>query len=71
MKSRVTLRSSLPKPFPKLMKSTIDEQIVLFSTPRSGVVVSTKDINFVGRHYNMWVMDHFEDFDGEVTLSND
>ena len=61
------------KPFPKLMIAS-DGVIVLFESKRNGVVVSHNGgftTTAVGESCNEWHMGSFEDFDGEVILSND
>ena len=60
-------------PFPKLMIGTTSQCIVLFRSPKTGVVV------YQGKHYDYplgfdsgaWDMEYFTDFNGSVTLSND
>lgn len=61
-----------PRPFPKLMQSTNSGIIVLFSGPSIGTVVGlpmTIGRDTMGRHHTDYNMGTFQDFFGEVTLT--
>jgi len=58
--------------YPKLMISKTNGQIVLFEEREKGTVVyAGTSNNDLGWTSDVWIMDCFEDFYGEVTLSND
>jgi hypothetical protein len=58
------------KGFPKLMSSR-SGTIVLFYTEHCGVCLRNTGSNTpVGQYLDHWRMEFFEDFEGEVTLSN-
>ena len=62
------------RPFPKLMISKDDKTtIALFSTPTKGTIIQSKYIDKpVGYHSQCFIVSEcFEDFEGEITLSND
>lgn len=70
MKS-ITNDNIKPKTFPHL--STSGDEVVLFTSPLSGMVVanlSTRGYK-VGHHTSSWDSARFIDFEGSVTLSND
>ena len=58
--------------YPKLMKSKQGNSIVLFSSETVGVCIApdcTVDFGCTfGQYREDWLPEHFEDFDGEVTL---
>lgn len=56
--------------FPKLMRCKLEGYIVLFKTSKTGTIVADKDINCIGDHSHQWDMDDFEDYKGEITLTN-
>lgn len=60
------------RPFPKLMKSTTGNGlVVLKQSDRLGFVVAVGRSTWkIGEHHNQWSLD-FEDFTGTVTLEND
>lgn len=58
------------KSFPKLMSSH-KGTIVLFYTKYCGVCLQNGGTNTpIGQYSTGWAMEFFEDFEGEVTLSN-
>lgn len=57
------------RPFPKLMKGKDTKTVVLFSSPNRGMVVFRSAHHELGRYSTDWAMDRFEDFFGEVTLT--
>lgn len=59
-------------PFPKLMKSTINEAIVLFYKDGEGIVVSNSNDGEYRLGYlsSTWIMQNFRDFNGSITLQN-
>lgn len=59
------------KPFPKLMLGTEGKRLVLFTEAGVGTQLNTFGLDSNGYHFNKWVMTHFEEFEGEITLSND
>ena len=61
------------RPFPKLMINSIDKTtIALFSSPTEGTVIHSKGkLYLVGSQSQSFVSRYFEDFEGEITLSND
>lgn len=60
-----------PRPFPKLMQNINSGVIVLFSSYKKGTVMGncTKTIDTLGSHHEDYNMNTFEDFFGEVTLT--
>ena len=61
------------RPFPKLMIGIRNKTtIALFSSPTEGTVIHSKD-NYhpLGFHSQKFESGYFEDFEGEITLSND
>ena len=61
------------RPFPKLMISKVNKTIlVLFTAPTEGTIIHSKD-NYhpLGFHSQKFESGYFEDFEGEITLSND
>lgn len=68
MKSTVEVKKAKDLPFPKLMKSTRSDKVVLFEKYRCGTVVS--DHKDMGMYSEIWLMQNFRDFDGSVTLEN-
>ena len=61
------------RPFPKLMINIYNGiTIVLFSNPSEGTILqSMAGNNPVGFHAQSFESSDFEDFEGEITLSND
>ena len=61
------------RPFPKLMVNNLDKPtIALFSSPTEGTIIHSKDKHYpVGFHSQRFVSSYFEDFEGEIALSND
>ena len=62
---------SKKNPFPRLMVNDRTDLVVLFSDPDVGTVVSSKDACEVGDYVSDWIMDHFTDFEGTITLENE
>lgn len=57
--------------FPKLMKSTFSDTIVLMTSYGTGtVVMCEKGFHGIGHYSNIWDMSVFEDYDGSVVLQN-
>ena len=59
--------------FPRLMRyKTADiDFIVLFTSKEVGIVIQKNSSDYdIGYHRNDWYMPDFEDYDGEVVLSN-
>lgn len=63
--------------FPKLMKCKVEDSdlrqrlIVLFNAPETGVVIEPcRGVYATGYWSSIWDMNSFEDFDGEITISN-
>ena len=58
------------RPFPKLMVNNLT--IALFSSPTEGTIIHSKDKHYpVGFHSQSLGSSYFEDFEGEIALSND
>lgn len=74
---KVTVKDKISvKPFPKLMIDTYnteeDGTIVLFTNEGFGTVIRAVPYkNALGHYRDNWPMSHFQDFDGEITLSNE
>lgn len=59
------------KPFPKIRRSTKSGMVVLFEASKKGMVLSQGQGAWpVGSFKTNWVEDHFEDYNGPVTLQN-
>jgi len=71
MKVTVNEEEKKVKEFPKLMINNGGNLIVLMTSDRCGVVVSTNEFNKLGNISDVWSMDCFKDFNGTVTLQND
>lgn len=70
MRSKIMFRVN---DFPKLMKSKDSGVVVLFTSEKSGMVVYNEESSVVdkeGDFINDWLPECFEDFTGEITLSN-
>ena len=61
------------RPFPKLMINSLNKTtIALFSNPSEGTIIHSKGKLYpVGFHSQSLGSSDFEDFEGEITLSND
>lgn len=57
--------------YPKLMISTITNQIVLFSSSTRGIAVNDTKYYLSGHLAIDWAISNFVDYQGSVTLSND
>jgi hypothetical protein len=56
--------------FPKMMvNKTMDNLIVLFIEPQRGMVISKRPDHNFGYYEEMWNMNDFQDFTGEVKLT--
>lgn len=72
MKVIVKEKGSTKKPsYPRLMKVKNGTAVMLFGEFGVGICIIGGDFNPVGDWSSGWSMEEFEDFDGEVTLSND
>ncbi len=70
---KVTVGEQKPQEtkFPRLMTRKIKgDLIILFTSPSVGVVVSEGIDRNIGEFRTDWIMDNFEDFNGEVKLQN-
>lgn len=56
------------RPFPKLMKGTVEGELVLMTKPGTGIVICGDRI---GYQSDCWTITSFQDFEGSITLSND
>lgn len=61
------------RPFPKLMIDPVDGLVTLLKSAEEGVVVAEGNnaVYYIGYYSKTWNTSHLEDFEGEVTLSND
>lgn len=66
---KVTAKGDKSKGYPKLMFSSSD-LIVLFSRTQYGTVLVGDNNHKTGDFLNSWDMICFEDYTGEITLSN-
>ena len=72
VKAEVKAAAERVHKYPKLMKSTVSDLVVLFNEYGSGTVVVADAFSSLGAHEDTyWDMDVFEDFHGSITLSND
>lgn len=70
MKITTTNKEDVEIPFPKLMLSDTGN-LVWLSKENCGMVVKSSNGEYeVGYYSETWVMPVFEDYDGQVTLSN-
>ncbi len=71
MKSVKNDKETKEPTYPKLMKATNTEEVVLFTEESNGIVVcmgvTGQGLGYASRAWNMSV---FEDYTGEVILSN-
>jgi len=62
------------KPFPKLMISLLTDNVVLFSSPKEGMVVllgkRNKCCYEIGEYAKDFTMDNFTDYNEPITLQN-
>lgn len=60
-----------PKPFPKLMQSTL-KRVVLFSKESCGVLMEGDETSFakIGEYANCWGMESFTDYNEPITIQN-
>jgi hypothetical protein len=58
------------KSFPKLMIAT-DGLIVFFTKFGSGVIIQPEANYEIGEYEEGFAMEHFKDYEGEVTLKNE
>lgn len=66
--------ATAPVTYPKLMKSTVNGTIVLFSSYKCGTVVSDDGKPYnesIGYYCDGWSMANFKDYNGSVILTND
>ncbi len=76
MAINVTIGESKPqeKPFPKLMISQLTETVVLFTSPKVGMVVLSGKKNHasyeIGEYVIDFTMNKFTDFNEPITLQN-
>ena len=58
--------------YPKLMKGTLTDVVVLFYEESKGQVVNGQcSDNYLGDNHIEWNMSHFKDFYGTISLSNE
>lgn len=67
MKSTVNVEG--PKPFPKLMRHTTNDHVVLFTDKTTGTVLHGGQYAKIGQHSKEWLPCHFEDIHGPVTIT--
>ena len=59
------------KPYPKLMKDTLLDVVVLFLNEGEGIVLDAfESSRFFGEHDVNWDMEDMVDYVGEITLCN-
>ena len=56
------------RPFPKLMKGTMENELILMTKSGTGMAISGCR---VGYRSDCWHMASFKDFEGSITLSNE
>lgn len=73
VKSAVTEKDTTKKDleFPRLMKASNPDNIVLMTEYGKGVVLFSSIEYEIGYLSSIWNMDIFSDFDGEITLKNE
>lgn len=70
------MNSKIEKPelkedtYPCLKESKETGNIVLFTSPSSGISIFPESESKYGRYSNMWKESNFELFNGKITLSN-
>lgn len=72
MKSKIIENKPTTKAFPKLMKSSYNNTIVLFISEKTGMAVYAVEGtgNSLGEISKHWCPENFVDFQGDVLLSN-
>jgi hypothetical protein len=72
MSVKVSLSKEVVKgsSFPKLMTNDRG-MIVLFYEERKGMVLRVVDVHKIGVYSESWGMEHFQDYEGEITLKNE
>lgn len=72
MKSVATKIKAKELPYPKLMKNKVTDLVVLFTAQGVGMsIYKGNSLNgFLGEYSKNWSCEQFEDYTGEVTLSN-
>lgn len=58
------------KPFPKLMKHSCSELIVLFYKHKEGTVVASYGGHTIGKNSCTWSIENFTDYNEPITLQN-
>ena len=59
-------------PFPRLMKSKDYNTIVLFHDIKKGLILYSEiKTDEVGEYHENWNMEEFENYHGEIIISND
>lgn len=70
--TKIIEKLSKTKDFPKLMQNKHSKNyIAVFTSPTEGFVIQEGDSgNKFGTHYDTFALDHWENFDGILQLSN-
>lgn len=76
IKTTIVSEKEAEKPFPKIMRSTYNGVLVLFTDTGEGTVLHVDDAlcpgsDYLGKASESWAMHNFEDWSGAIKLTQD